>query len=99
MNVNRLKEIREKIDSIDEQIVRLLAGRSVFVAKAAKYKEDLADVSAPARVEEVIEKVMKLAEQNGLEPTIAEQVYRTMIRCFIDTETNVYKTIAAKSNK
>lgn len=97
--MNRLKEIREKIDSIDEQIVKLLASRSVFVAEAAKYKKDLADVTAPARVEEVIEKVVKLAEQNGLEPTIAEKVYRTMIGCFIDAETNVYKTIAAKSNR
>lgn len=97
--MNGLTEIRENIDEIDEQIVKLLARRSVFVIEAAKYKKNLADVSAPARVEEVIAKIVRLAEQNGLEPTIAEQVYRTMIRCFIDEETKVYKSITEKSNE
>jgi isochorismate pyruvate lyase len=94
--MNGLTELRQKIDNIDEQMVKLLASRSVLVAEAANYKKNLADVSAPARVDEVIAKVGKLAEQYGLERTIAEQVYRTMIKCFIEAETSVYKSIAKK---
>jgi isochorismate pyruvate lyase len=93
MTIDRLAEIRVQIDYIDEQIVKLIAERSIFVEEAAKYKNDLADVSASARVEEVITKVTKLADQSGLAAPIAEQVYRTMIRCFVDEETKVYKSL------
>lgn len=81
-----LEEIREKIDLLDKNIIKLLAARSHYVKKAAKFKTSVDDVEAPKRVEQVIAKVREMAECHGLEPEIAENTYRALIKCFIDYE-------------
>jgi isochorismate pyruvate lyase len=81
-----IEEVRESIDNLDIQIVKLISERSRFVEQAAKFKKDTADVKAPKRVEAVIEKVRNIANENNVKPEIIEQVYRTMISCFINHE-------------
>ncbi|MCL7414040.1 MAG: chorismate mutase [ANME-2 cluster archaeon] len=64
----------------------MLSERSKYVRQAAKFKKNTDDVQAPKRVEEVIAKVRNLALEYGLNPEIIEQIYRTMIACFIEFE-------------
>ncbi len=81
-----LDEVRENIDRIDHRIIRLISERSNYVRQASSFKNTIEDVRAPKRVEEVISRVRTLAEREGLDPDIAEDVYRTMITCFINYE-------------
>jgi isochorismate pyruvate lyase len=81
-----LAEVRDHIDRLDHEIVRLMAERGGFVREAARFKKDTADVAAPARVEQVIAKVRGLAGQAGLPPEVAEAAYRAMITAFIAME-------------
>ncbi|OMP68316.1 chorismate mutase [Domibacillus epiphyticus] len=81
-----ISEVRESIDQLDDQIVKLISERSRYVEQAAKYKKDTDDVKAPKMVEAVIEKVRNLANENNVNPDIIEEVYRTMISCFINHE-------------
>jgi isochorismate pyruvate lyase len=94
MNVCRdLNEVRENIDRIDNQIVKLIAERSNYVKQAANFKKDSDDVKAPKRVEMIIEKVRGLAEENQLNPNIIEIVYRNMIKSFINMELEEHNQI------
>lgn len=81
-----IEEVRESIDALDHQIVKLISDRSLYVEQAAKFKKDTEDVKAPKRVEAVIQKVRTIADENNVNPDIIEQVYRTMISCFIKQE-------------
>ena len=81
-----IDEVRENIDSIDREIVRLLSERRRYVKQAAGFKKTREDVRAPKRVEEVIAKVRTLASEREIDPDIVEKVYRTMIACFIECE-------------
>ncbi|MCZ3371647.1 MULTISPECIES: chorismate mutase [Methanobacterium] len=81
-----MEEIRENIDIIDMEIVKLLSRRSYFVKEAAKFKKNAGEVEAPKRVEEVIQKVRSLAMKYGVQQDIVENIYRTMIQNFIDYE-------------
>ncbi len=92
-NVHSLEEVRENIDRLDSQIVGLIKERSDFVAQAARFKKDTDDVKAPKRVEAVIEKVRNLAEKKNVSPDLIEEVYRTMIACFIKEELEVHSKI------
>jgi isochorismate pyruvate lyase len=74
------------IDYLDNQIVKLISERSRYVEQAAKSKKDTEDVKAPKRVETVIQKARTIADENNVNPDIIEQVYRTMISCFINHE-------------
>lgn len=81
-----INEVRSNIDRIDNQIVTLIAERSGYVKQAAAFKKNTEEVKAPQRVEMVIEKVRKLAEEKDVNPDIVEGIYRTMIASFINFE-------------
>lgn len=86
-----LNEVRENIDRIDRQIVRLIAERGFYVKQAAGFKKDADDVKAPKRVEAVIEKVRALALEYGAFPDIVEVIYRQMIQSFIRKESEEFE--------
>ncbi len=81
-----LLETRRQIDLIDSEIINLLAKRAALVSAAGKLKKDEQGVRDPKRVEQVIEKVKAKASAAGLDPAIAEEIYRTIIGCFVRKE-------------
>ena len=81
-----LLEVRDNIDRLDREIIRLMAERGEYVAEAGRFKANPAAVSAPARVEAVIAKVKLIARQDGLAESVAERSYRAMIAAFEDYE-------------
>jgi isochorismate pyruvate lyase len=81
-----LSQVRENIDRIDHEIVRLMAERQAYVAEAGRFKKDPAAVSDPARVDAIVARVREDAEAHGLGPTVAEQTFRAMIAAFEDYE-------------
>ncbi len=81
-----LARIRKNIDDLDSMIITLLAKRADLVNAAGRLKKNESGVRDPKRVEQVIEKVRVKAAEKGLDPEIAESVYRTVILCFIDKE-------------
>lgn len=93
-----LGEVRDNIDRLDREIVRLMAERGRYVHEAARFKENPAQVEAPERAEAVVRKAMSLAEQNGLSPKVAEATYRAMVRAFIDYEQGVFAAAAASGD-
>ncbi|MEV4281414.1 chorismate mutase [Actinoplanes xinjiangensis] len=81
-----LEDVRRAIDAVDVQVVGLLAERERLVRRAASFKKDEQGVRAPARVEQVIEKVRALAGERNASPEVVERVYRAMITAFIELE-------------
>jgi isochorismate pyruvate lyase len=81
-----LAEVRARIDVIDSELVRLLAQRQGLVRAAASFKTDDQAVRAPDRVAKVIASVRERASAAGLEPAVAEAVWRAMIGAFIEVE-------------
>ncbi|MGW0547276.1 chorismate mutase [Streptomyces sp. Wb2n-11] len=75
----RIEELRGSIDGLDRQIVALLAARTRVVRELTEYKRDEETVRSPGRVDQVIAKVRRLAEEQGMPPGIAEATYRTLI--------------------
>lgn len=86
-----LVEIRRQIDDIDSSIIKLLVQRSTLVSEAGKLKKNENEVRAADRVEKVINNVKEKAASAGLDPLIAENIYRTIIDCFINKELTEFK--------
>lgn len=86
---NSLDDVRYNIDLIDRVIIQLISERSFFVNEASRFKKSEAEVEAPQRVQEVIDKVRHVAVSKKLNPDIAEKVYRAMIGAFIEQEKEV----------
>ena len=90
---NTIEEVRNNINNIDEQIVKLIALRGEFVNQAARFKKDSNAVKAPKRVEEVISKVRNLAKATGANEEVVKNVYRTMINSFIKAEMKEFEKL------
>jgi isochorismate pyruvate lyase len=90
---NSIEEVRNNINNIDEQIVKLISLRGEFVKQAAKFKKDSDAVKAPKRVEEVITKVKNIATLNNANEDVVENVYRTMINSFIKLEMKEFEKL------
>jgi len=96
MKCEKLEKIRENIDRIDKQIVKLIAERSTYVVQAADFKKNSDEVKAPERVERIINKVRDLAQEDGVNPDIVENIYREMINSFINFELSEHSKITRK---
>ena len=86
MDFSSIEDVRNRIDQIDSELVKMIAQRSQCVKAAAAFKSVHSAVRAPDRVQQVIDKVSKQATEIGLPAGIIEKVYRTMIDAFIDYE-------------
>ncbi len=79
-------DIREAIDSIDNQIVKLISQRAEYVNEAAKFKKDATAVKDSQRVTKVINSKKELAIKYGTSPELVGNIYKMMIDYFIDQE-------------
>ena len=77
-----MADIRYEIDRLDRILVQLLAERQKYIEAAGRIKRDRGTVRDPARIEDVVAKVLSSARREGLSPQIAEPVWRLLIdRC------------------
>jgi len=86
-----IEEIRELIDVIDYQIMKLYSDRYEFVKEIVKYKTDEESVIAANRQKEVIEKRRKWARELGLNPDLFEEMFWTLIRYNVQKELEILK--------
>jgi isochorismate pyruvate lyase len=91
-----LSEVRARIDAIDADLIRLLAARQSLVRAAAAFKVDEQAVRAPDRVAKVVAMARERATVAGLEPAVAEAVWRAMIDRFIELDGHGQATRAAE---
>ena len=77
----KLDQLRERIDSIDKQLVELLAQRRQVIQQVTEVKQqhDLPTFH-PAREENLISARRAQATQAGLDPDYVEDLFRTMLR-------------------
>ncbi len=88
--ISTMVELREEIDALDAKLIALLGRRTRYVARAAEIKQGVhLPARIPARVEEVVAKVCAEAARAGVDPVLAETLWRAMIEHFIAQEEQV----------
>jgi len=85
----KIQEIRDNIDEIDFQIIKLFGDRNQCVERIARFKTDKADVIAKKRQEELITLRRRWAEQFNLNPDLYEKIYRVLIKNNIQKELDI----------
>lgn len=88
-----LADVRAHIDRLDRRIVALLAERAGYVEQAPRFKATRHQVVDNDRIEQVVSKVRHLAIEEGMEPELAENIYRAMIDAYIVFEAKIYNKI------
>ena len=78
--------MREAIDGLDREILRLLGNRARYVAAAARFKTDRNSVRAPERQRAMLTRRREWAEEEGLDPDFVEGLYCNIVSHFVSRE-------------
>lgn len=81
-----LGQYRSTIDELDQRIIGLLAERTAIVRELMVHKTDEDSVRGRDRVQQVIERVRKLALAEGMPADIAERTYCALIEALTDMQ-------------
>ena len=85
-----MTSIRQQIDALDVELVKLLAQRQKLIESAGTVKPQRTQVRDDARIEEVVSLVLQAAKKEGLATEIAEPVWRQLIESSIAHEYRVF---------
>ncbi len=85
-NCKTIEDVRFEIDSIDSEIIKLIARRGGYVKSAAKFKTDTKSVKAEDRVKSMIDIRRKWATEQAINPDFIESQFRAMVQYFINLE-------------
>lgn len=82
-----IAEVRHEIDTIDQEIIRLLSTRFAYVREVVKYKDGTTSgIEAKARRDEVINTRRQWAQEAGLDPDAIGEIYNCLVEYFIEEE-------------
>jgi len=81
-----MAEVRDAIDDLDRRIVALLGERFRYLEAAARIKQDVEAVRDEPRIADVIEKVRRAAERQGVPPEVATDLYRALVEASVAYE-------------
>jgi len=81
-----LNEARAKIDTVDEQIVALIAERNNYIKQIAHFKTSIEEVKAEDRIDAVISRVREQAISLDLSPNLINDLYVRMIDAMVESE-------------
>jgi isochorismate pyruvate lyase len=91
LKCENIEDIRLGIDSIDNQIIQLIAQRAEYVKEAVKFKNSEVAVRDQKRVAQVIESKKQLARQYNISPELIGEIYHIMIDYFVNQEIEEWK--------
>jgi len=81
-----LDEVREKIDIVDEEIVKLIAQRNDYIKQIAHFKTSVDEIKTDDRIEDVISRVRQQAISLDLSPNLINELYVKMIDAMVESE-------------
>ena len=94
-----MAELRLEIDRLDQSLVELLSQRQRYIERAAEIKAHRHQIRDEARITDVLAKVVAGAKQAGLNPEIAEAVWRELVERSIALEMARYEALSASDNR
>ncbi|KAH7911328.1 hypothetical protein BJ138DRAFT_1006882 [Hygrophoropsis aurantiaca] len=78
-----LDQVRTQLDTIDAQLLEVLAQRAAYVAEATRFKPTESSVDVPSRDQQVLQEAVDGAPAVHLPQIIAQQVYESILNASI----------------
>jgi chorismate mutase len=86
-----INKIRKKLDKIDIKLLDTIKQRSLLVDKILKLKKNKNEVIDQKRINFILKKIKKYSKRNKIDPNITVNIWKTMIKSFIDYEFKKFK--------
>ena len=90
VNKNILK-IRKDLDKLDNLFLKLIKKRSYLVDQVLKNKNFKKDIVDKKRINFILKNISKKSKINKIDPLITNQIWKAMIRAYINYEFRNFK--------
>ena len=91
MKNRNINNIRKKLDKIDIKLLQLIKKRSLLVDQVLKFKKKKKEIIDQKRITFIINRVKKYSRKINLDPKITTNIWKSMIKSFIDYEFRKFK--------
>ena len=86
-----MQDVRQAIDSLDQQLLELLAKRIGYINRAAEIKTSIDTIRDDQRIESIIAKRKSQAGEYGYSEEFIETLFRQLIEYSVEHEMQVFK--------
>ncbi len=90
-NFKKLKELRKKLDNLDDSFIRLIKKRSNLVEKVLLLKKNKSEIVDKKRIRIILKEIKKKSIKNKIDPKITNRIWKNMIWSYIDFERRRFK--------
>ena len=90
-NKKKLDLLRNKLDRLDNDLLKLIKKRSKLVNEVLKVKIHKKEIIDQKRIKFILNKIKKKSIQSNIDPKITNRIWKNMIWAFIDYEKRNFK--------
>ena len=86
LNKKKLTVIRNKLDKLDNSLIKIIKKRTNLVKKVLKLKQTKKQIVDKKRINLILKNIRKKSIKNNIDPAITKKIWLNMIRAYIDFE-------------
>ena len=91
INKKKLNKLRNKLDILDNYLLKLIKKRSIIVSEVLKLKKYKKEIVDKKRINEILKKIKNKSIKQRIDPKITKRIWSNMIWSFIDFENRNFK--------
>tara|TARA_B100001113_G_C20937948_1_gene547370 strand:+ start:63 stop:344 length:282 start_codon:yes stop_codon:yes gene_type:complete len=86
-----IKQIRKKLDKLDNSFLDLIKQRSSLVNQVLKNKKFKKDIIDKKRIAVILKNIKDKSKAKKIDPIITNRIWKSMIKAYIDYEFRKFK--------
>ena len=90
-NKIKLQKLRNKLDIIDNGLLKVIKKRSNLVNEVLKLKKYKSEIIDKKRINFILKKIKKKSLQKNIDPKVTQRIWKNMIWSYIDFEKRNFK--------
>ena len=91
LKIKKLEIIRNKLDTLDNSLIKIIKKRTSLVKKVLKLKEKKSEIIDKKRINKILKNIKKKSIKNNIDPKITKKIWYNMIYAYIDFEKRNFK--------
>ena len=91
MKNQRIKKIRKKLDQLDDKMLNIIKKRSLLVDQILANKTKKNQIVDKKRIKVIFKNIRKKSLRKKIDPNISKNIWRSMIKAFINYEYKNFK--------
>ena len=91
IKLKKLTVLREKLDYLDDRLLKLLIKRTNLVRQVMHLKEYKNQIVDKKRISQILKRIKKKSLRHKLDPNISRRIWKNMIWSYIEFERKNFK--------